>query len=314
VLHIHNGDVTAALARRANIPGRHVPFREILVAGPVPANLATHDWIERRARFLAENYDQNLLRVRNELLDQETMIDEARQEDEVVLWFEHDLFCLMNFIYLLGRLSKVKNLTTVWCASPLGTTDEEQISTFFLSRSAVPPQMHRIAADAWSAFTADDPLELNKYLLNPVRDFAFLNEGVRLHASRFPSTRNGLGEVERRAMEAIAAGATNFVALFTRFDEHPPRFGFGDGEFLRDLRRLAACAIPMITISEIEGEQPPKALFALTPAGQNVLDGKDDFIELNNAGFWLGGAYLTRERLWRWDAARGEIVWSGAVH
>ena len=70
----------------------------------------------------------------------------------------------------------------------------------------------------------------------------------------------------------------------------------------------------MIVISEAEAEQPPKALFTITPAGQNVLEGKADFIDLNNAGFWLGGAYLTRERLWRWDAARGEIVWSGAVH
>ena len=115
-------------------------------------------------------------------------------------------------------------------------------------------------------------------------------------------------------MEAIAAGATDFVSLFSRFDEHPPRFGFGDGEFLRHLRRLATPAVPMITINEVEGETPPKALFALTPAGQNVLDAKVDYIDLNNAGFWLGGVYLTREHLWRWDATRREIVWSGAVH
>ena len=30
---------------------------------------------------------------------------------------------------------------------------------------------------------------------------------------------------------------------------------------------------------------------------------KADFIELNNAGFWLGGAYLTREKMWRWDGS-----------
>ncbi|PYQ57774.1 MAG: hypothetical protein DMF58_17475, partial [Acidobacteria bacterium] len=82
----------------------------------------------------------------------------------------------------------------------------------------------------------------------------------------------------------------------------------GDGEFLRHLRRLASCAVPMITITEVERENPPKALFALTPAGQNVLDAKVDFIDLNNAGFWLGGAHLTRERMWRWDEKRQAIV------
>src|SRR6266581_320968 len=109
-------------ARRANIPGRHVAFREILVAGPTPANVSPHDWIEQRARFLAENYDHNLLRIRTELLDQELMLDQALHEDEVVLWFEHDLFCLINFLYLLGRLAKSRRLSMVWCAAPLGTS------------------------------------------------------------------------------------------------------------------------------------------------------------------------------------------------
>jgi hypothetical protein len=314
VIHIHNGDVTAALAKRANLPGRHVAFRDTLVAGPVTPIVDLHEWIERRARFLSENYDQNLLRIRNELLDQEKLFDEARREDEVVLWFEHDLFCLTNFLYLLARLAKVPHITIVWCSTPLGTSTEEEIATFFLSRAAIPPQMMRAGLSAWNAYTSVEPLELNRFVNEPARDFPFLHDGFLLHASRFPSTRNGLGEVERRAMEGIGSGSTDFMSLFSRFDENAPRFGFGDGEFLRHLRRLATCAIPMITIIVGEGENPPKALFTLTPAGQSVLEGKADYVELNNAGFWLGGVYLTREQLWRWDAAKREIVWSGAVH
>ena len=104
MIHIHNGDSTAATARRADIPGRHIAFRETLVTGPARVGLSQHDWIEERARFLSENYDQNLLRTRTELLDQEQALDNARREDEAVLWFEHDLFCLINFLYLLCRL------------------------------------------------------------------------------------------------------------------------------------------------------------------------------------------------------------------
>ena len=234
MIHIHNGDSIANVARRAGIPGRHLPFRETLISGPVRPNLGAQEWIEERARFLSEHYGENLLRVRNELLEQEQTLDRAREEEEVVLWFEHDLFCLINLLYLLSR---------------------------------------------------------------------FL-----LQASRFPSTRNGLGEVEQRALAGIEAGATDFASLFLRFDQSPPRFGFGDGEFLRHLRRLATCAVPMITITEAENETPPKALFALTPAGKNVLEAQVDFIELNNAGFWLGGAHLTRARLWRWDGSARRIV------
>ena len=92
-----------------------------------------------------------------------------------------------------------------------------------------------------------------------------------------------------------------------RFDANPPRYGFGDGEFLRHLRRLASCAVPMITINESGETTPPKALFGITPAGRKVLAGEADFIGLNNADEWLGGVHLTGGTLWRWDPNAREV-------
>ena len=307
MLHIHNGDSVAMTARRASLPGRHLPFRESLIAGPVPASLPQHEWIEQRARFLAESYDEKLLRVRNELLEQEQTLDDARHQDEVVLWFEHDLFCLVHFIYLLERLGKNRHLKMIWAPRPLGACEEEELWEYFNARSPVSPAMIRVAGEAWSAYTSDDATALNRFVNSPSNEFAFLSEGFRLQASRFPSVRNGLGEIERRAVEGIAEGANDFGSLFAHFDESPPRFGFGDGEFLRHLRRLATCAVPLLTITETQ-EKPARTLLALTPIGQDISSGKADFIELNNAGFWLGGSYLTRERLWRWDAERQEVI------
>ena len=308
MIHIHNGDSIANVARRAGIPGRHLPFRETLISGPVRPNLGAQEWIEERARFLSEHYGENLLRVRNELLEQEQTLDRAREEEEVVLWFEHDLFCLINLLYLLSRLTKIRRLSLIWCARPLGSQDDEEVFKQYNSRHPVAPAMMNAAALAWRAYTSEEPTDLNRMLDADFVDFPFLREGFLLQASRFPSTRNGLGEVEQRALAGIEAGATDFASLFLRFDQSPPRFGFGDGEFLRHLRRLATCAVPMITITEAENETPPKALFALTPAGKNVLEAQVDFIELNNAGFWLGGAHLTRARLWRWDGSARRIV------
>jgi len=310
MLHIHNGDSVAISARRANLPGRHLPFREILIAGPVPGSLPHQEWLEVRARFLADSSDEKLLRVRNDLVEQEQAIDEARHEDEVVLWFEHDLYCLVHLVYLLGRLAKYKHLKLVWWPKPLGLEEPPDLWQPFETRTEVTHAMTWAASQAWTAYTAEDPTELNRFIGSPQRDFPFLAEGLRLHASRFPSTRDGLGEVERRAMDGIASGATDFTALFARFDPGPPLFGFGDGEFLRTLRRLATCAVPMITISEAQGS-PPKARYAITPMGHEVLDGKSDYIALNNADLWLGGAHLTRDRMWRWDEKSQQIVASG---
>jgi len=306
MLHIHNGDSVATSARRANLPGRHLPFREAMIAGPV-RSLPAHDFIEERARWLADSFDDKLLRTRNGLLEQEHAIDGARHEDEVILWFEHDLFCIVHLIYLLGRLTKCRHLKLVWSPKALGLLEGQELWDVFNTRTEVPHPMTFLASQAWTAYTSEDPTELNRMIGPPQRDFPFLTEGFTLHASRFPSTRNGLGEIEKRIMDGIAAGATDFTSLFSRFDPAPPHLGVGDGEFLRHLRRLATSAVPMITISEAQGS-PPKPRYALTPAGEDVLAGKADYIALNNADVWLGGAHLTHEKLWRWDEQAQKIV------
>ncbi|SRR5581483_319193 len=302
MIHFHNGDVTATLARKAGVPGRHVPFRESLITGPVRRDLALLDWVEERARTLSEEHGENLLRVRNELLEQEKTIDAARAEEEIVLWFEHDLYCLVHLLYLIKRFSNCR-LTLIWCPSPLGLLAPEEYFKLFGSRTAVTPVMQRVTDAVWQAYTGADPTAFNRFLVQDIPDFPFVIDGLRLHASRFPSTTTGLGEPQRQLMQLIDEGAADFSTLFARFNPNPPRFGFGDGEVLRHLRRLAWCAVPMITMTEVPGDEH-KAALAVTPAGRNVLQGSVDYVEVNGPDGWLGGAQLTREKLWRWDGAK----------
>src|SRR5207244_4761183 len=164
MIHFHNGDSVVTVARRAGIPGRHVPFGETLISGPVRPNLGAQEWVEERARFLSEQYGENLLRVRNELLEQEQTLDRAREEEEIVLWLEHDLFCLANLLYLLSRLSKCRRLSLIWCSHPLGTMEDEDIFKQFHSRYAVAPAMMNAAALAWRAYTSEEATDLNRLL------------------------------------------------------------------------------------------------------------------------------------------------------
>jgi hypothetical protein len=304
MLHIHNGDSVLMTARRANLPGEQVAFREPLVVGPI----AEEDWIESRARFLAEAYGEKLLRARNLLLEQERTIDAALEaQDEVVLWFEHDLFCLVNFLYLLKRLAPHSRVSAVWCDEQLGGRDEAELETLFASRRAVTPAMSAAAVKAWAAYASPDPTSLNA-LLDGDSDFPFLRSGLRLHAARFPSTRTGLGAVETRSLEIIAGGANDFLRIFDAFNGDEGRYGFGDLQLAGVLWRLANVAVPMLTMSRVDGDPPAKALYAITPAGEKVLAGEADFLDLNGADFWLGGAHLTNGNIWRWDGRRIVLV------
>jgi hypothetical protein len=299
MIHIYNGEVVAEAARRTNLPGDHFVFRESLATGPATGDL------ESRAQFLASATRESALRVRNELLDQERALATAMEQDEIVFWFEHDLFCLANLLSLLDRFASHRNLTMVWNPRPL--SEAEDLTMLFDSRLAITPAVLETARAAWRAYTSPDPTALNGFLREGHSEFPFLREGLTLHASRFPSIGNGLGVLEHRLLTLIAEGATDFMTLFNRFDVNPPRLGFGDTEVLRVLRLLGSRAVPLLIMSE-EGGIPPKALFALTPAAENVLKGEVDYVRVNDPDYWVGAVHLTRDNVWRWHEQQREIV------
>jgi hypothetical protein len=296
MIHIHNGDVVAALARRVDMPGEHVAYRESLVMGPV---VPGDDWMEHRAHALAQRYNEDLLRVRTSLLEQEQLLDAAPEQGEIVLWFEHDLFCLVHLLHLLHRFADAR-VSVVWCPEPLSESDERGLHLLFESRSAATPSMLATARDAWTAYTSPEPAPLNRFLERDAPELPFLREGLTLHASRFPSTRNGLGAIEQLVLESVANGASDWVSLFDQLNARKPRFGFGDAEVFAIVRAMGSGAAPLLTIT---GDLP-KAMVTITPAGENVLRGEVDNLRVNDPDRWLGGVHLTKENVWRWDGAR----------
>ena len=301
MINIHNGDVIAIAAKRVGIPGEHLPFRETLVVGPIPPE---EKWIEMRAKFLSGRYGEELLRSSNSLFQQQQAIAAAATHDEVVLWFEHDLFCLINLLYLLQRLDRA---LLVWSPEPLAMFEDVGLKQMFDSRTLVLPEVREAARAAWNVYASSDPRSLNRLIAKDQRDFPFLRDGLALHASRFPSIRNGLGSVENRILSLIAVGATEFATLFAAFDTAPPRFGFGDSEVLAALRDLANRKVPLITMTEAEGT-PPKAILALTPQGEEVMKGLADDMKINPPDGWLGGVHITADLPYRWDEAKKVIL------
>ena len=49
--------------------------------------------------------------------------------------------------------------------------------------------------------------------------------------------------------------------------------------------------------------------FEITDDGQAVMNGEQDFAQLNRIDFWLGGVHLRSEEAdWRWDEENDELT------
>ena len=326
MLHIHNGESTAGTLREFGFRGDHYAFREVLMCGPTPAGLSLNDWFALRAEFLADEYELQLEEAERDLHTQERLLDSIPEHDEVVLWFEHDLFCQINLIYLLDRLSQRPSGATrlsLICIGEfpgiddfrgLGQLTGEQLASLFDGRHEISESEWETAARAWAAYCSSDPRAIANLLNEDTSSMPFLQQALRLHLARFPSVRNGLGRVENRALELISRGPIDFKSLFPIFAKSEPVYGLGDSQFWSELKRLRDSSNPVINMSgfddktgAFDSNQFHEAHLELTKTGRAVLAGEQDFLELNRIDYWLGGVHLSNEHLWRWDEHRRTI-------
>src|SRR5262245_56913005 len=98
-LHVANGTSTTMTIADAGIPGLRSIWADPLYEGPVPAGISDEDLIEVRGCYLAgpsgtpgDDDPVNHLRQWREIIEHHDAYD------ELVLWYEHDLFCQLNLI------------------------------------------------------------------------------------------------------------------------------------------------------------------------------------------------------------------------
>jgi len=327
MLHIHNGDSTAGTLREFGFAGEHRAFQEVLMEGPAPAGLSQGEWLGMRSRFLADAYESPLEKCLNDLRAQEQWLRRFPEYGETILWFEHDLFCQINLIYLLdwfSKQSRSKAKLSLVCIDKfpgkpdcrgLGELTGEQLASLFDSRHEVTEAELNIAATAWEAYCSAEPGEIVRLLDKDTSAMPFLGQALRLHLMRFPSSKNGLGRVENTALELLSDGATGFKSLFPRFLKTEPVYGMGDSQVWAVLKRLGDARNPLIAIAAPADSAAARkstwyhdAAFELTETGRAVVAGERDFVEINGIDLWLGGVHLLDGLVWRWDERGGLLI------
>lgn len=324
MLHIHNGDSTAGTLKEANFPGEHFAFREALATGPTPSGLSKDEWFAVRAAYLAEGDKFDADKFQQDLERADAALDKISNHAEIILWFEHDLFCQINLAYLLDRFSRQdigQSCLSLICIGEfpgrpdfrgLGELTAEEMASLFDTRHEVTEAEMNLAQKAWSAFCSPDPSVIEQLLTEDTSAMPFLQGALTQHLTRFPSVKNGLGQAENKLLELISDGTTKFLQLCPAFFNAAPAYGLGDTQIWCDLNRMAEASHPLLQIEGVDDAASASsrihASFQLTETGQQVLAGQEDFVQANGIDLWLGGVHLREDNLWRWDEQQQRLI------
>ena len=325
LMHIRCGDDILGTLERAGVPGDKVRWTDVLSEGPLRWPADDRKRQKERAAYLAARYAVPVTETYQEMKGQDWRVLQSARYDEAILWFEADLFDQLILVFLLQRLARVRESTTLSliCVGEfpgverfigLGQLTGEQLQSLLPSREPVTARQFGLARQAWAALNHRHPRELNRLSRMQSRALPFLAGAIRRYLAEYPSTENGLSQTEQWALEAVAGGARTAGDAFLAVQAREPRPFMGDSMFYAVLRDLAAGDFPLLAGSRRNlhrlGDQDFRgAELWLTALGKRVLANRDDWFALTAPERWMGGVLLRGPRpRWRYDPKLGRLV------
>jgi len=337
-LHITNGDC-AANTLRSFLTDPVLITCDVLHDGPAPA-LDGDAWHEVRARWLTEAREAAFEGTRASLAAFDRTVTQPGRHDEIVLWFEHDLFDQLLLIRTLDLLARApvqyvasgssRTSVSLICIGEfpgierfigLGQLDADQLASLHPKRKPVTTDQYALAVEAWRAFRADDPRALQALMLRLDDDtLPFLRGAIHRLFEEYPSTTNGLSRSAHAILRALDSRPLDAGALFPTTQADEPRPFMGDLGHFDIVRGLASARLPLVTIAppspnDRDGGAPSAMdlrghTVSITDAGRRVLAGRDDAVALNGIDEWRGGVHLVGadRSPWRWNSDRETLV------
>ena len=329
LLHLTNGESAGNTLRQTTLGGAVLSWQDALHEGPVPAT-PRRELLRTRARFLADcGWGRRQALLSSLERRDRQLLDALRDGVHVVLWFEHDLYDQLQLIDALALLHAHAGETApeliVIGAFPgkpsfagLGELSASELETLWPDRRPASPAVLEAATEAWAAVREPKPAALAEWATRDSAELPFLAPALRRLLEELPAPADGLSGIERRALEALAAGAQTPPAAFVaaqRLEEAP---FLGDAWFYRALSALGQGSSRLVEADDGASLPPPPPLgdshlFArlrlrLTPIGERVLRGEADRVEILGIDRWIGGTHVTTDSTWRWDAAALKLV------
>ncbi|WP_282073574.1 DUF1835 domain-containing protein [Polaribacter atrinae] len=291
ILHITNGDSTTNYLKRLHFSGGFITWREMLCEGKTTVDVGSETFWKNRFDFLKTSYNISKRKFVDFTLKEYRNLCSKKESKEIVLWFDHDLFCQINMIAVISWLKTYRkgyHISLVTSSKTKGSKKikglsehtENQIQQLYKNRIDLSQDDIEYADYIWELYCSDSPLRLETvYKFNPMSPFTYLVEALEAHLKRFPSIKNGLNQIENTILEtANSHKFTSKNQLVQQLLKTQTTYGFGDLQYEHHIEQLQKLFTSF---------NPVK----LSRKGKKVLENQLNFYgELRNENSYLGGA------------------------
>ncbi len=240
----------------------------------------------------------------------------------VELWIDAEPKAQLLLLWLLDyfRLHEetVPKLTLVQADLRIGEQAPEDLAAWRLPAIPIFNDHLELGCVAWQAYRAPTPQDCFNLLTGDLGVLPRLRQAVVQLLEELPWHATGLGATEMVVLELIGRGGTHPSHVFTEVLSGRRVLEYWELGALLD--GLAHCPAPAIagldegpfTLEMHDNRERYKrykqSRLSLTPLGEAILAGRDDFSRHNPIHRWWGGTELTNESLWRWDSAKRALI------
>lgn len=290
-LHITNGDFTTNYLKNLQFKGDFITWREILCEGKTTSNVGSESFWKNRFHFFEKNYQISKKKFIAYTVKEYKTLCQKKEHNEIVLWFEYDLFCQINLIALLSWLKRHRkgHLISLVCSGKVNTSqkmhaltdlNEAQLKQHYKNRILLTQDDIAFADYIWQLYCSSSPLRLETISkIKHTTNLKYLIPALEAHLKRFPSFENGLNTIENTILETIAQNQPKTKQKLIKYLlKQENDYGFGDLQYQKSIVQLSDLF-------------ETKQSILLTKKGTKVLNNETNYYaNLRDDFSYLGGA------------------------
>ncbi|MDX5583892.1 MAG: DUF1835 domain-containing protein [Aureibaculum sp.] len=215
-----------------NIQGDIIVARECLVDGHVKGK-DSDELFASRAKFLSQNYGGTEQDYYEKVVPEFQKIKSINDDSDINLWFEDDLFCQVNFWFVVHLLNKKIRNNTVFLIRPeshnqygFGGLNNAELISIYKNRSAL-MELNKVAS-LWESYQNDNTVKLISTARELESVYPFILGASEAHVERKPTNENAGRPIQSLITIMKELETEEFAPVFREFNKRESIYGFGD--------------------------------------------------------------------------------------